>query len=125
MKKLTICFAITVLTATATFAQSVQPTRMSDLDFLVNFRTLSGQLVTIESCVIEGTTIDFIRCATMNGAEQIAIETKTLNQEDLRFSYENCPTGVSRSRPRCKVVVTGVVTGKTVPWITNARFEKR
>lgn len=95
---------------------------MRDTAFVAGFRELRGREVTIDSCAVAGTASDFIRCETTNGAASWALDTATMNRDDLRWTYETCPTG-SRLKPACRRIVTGIVAEGGMPRLTSARFK--
>jgi hypothetical protein len=99
----------------------VATTPMTSIEFLVGFRALGGQSVHITDCVIAGTTSAFIRCEAPNEAGSYSLNAATMNKADLKWSYENCPTGSSK-KPACRKAVTGQVEKSAMPGVLNAKF---
>jgi len=66
---------------------------MDAVDFLVDWKSLIGQTVTVVDCMmVKGVmSAEFIACRS--DTDLIDIDSKTLAREDLRRILRNCPVG--------------------------------
>ena len=80
---------------------------MDVIDFLVDWKSLIGQTVTVSNCTIESADISVVRCSA--GRQGLFhIDSDTLAREDLRRALREC-AGFEAGN-ECRADVTGNVT---------------
>ena len=90
------------------------PKTMDVIDFLVDWRSLNGQTVTVTGCSLRGADTLFVYCSAgsqghlggVNG--RFSIDSDTLAREDLRRALRKC-AGLEEA-DECRADVTGNVT---------------
>jgi len=80
---------------------------MDVIDFLVDWKSLIGQTVTVTGCSLRHATMSFVACSAGSQGE-LVVDSHTLAREDLRRSLRSC-AGFEES-DECHADVTGNVT---------------
>ena len=95
---------------------------MDVIDFLVDWKSLMGQTVTVTGCSLRHADQTYVACSA-EPQGHFFIESDTLAREDLRRSLRSC-AGFEEAED-CRADVTGTVTENDVlgPELKNAAIE--
>ena len=70
-------------------AEKPSPKGMDVIDFLVDWKSLIGQTVTVTGCSLEGADATYVRCSA-GSQGYVLIDSETLAREDLRRALREC-----------------------------------